>query len=464
MKEDKIRNAFKNLNPDSDQKEKVWQKIELVGERKKMLRRSIWKTVAAAVLVIVVTGVAVNQFTDGAVIAAIRHVCGWDKKSEDIIGRVKDVRVATKAVFAPEICELTKERLIFGTDSGLLIYNRDQKQLQATIDLQEIGCIYFDGEQKRTHIYAEKENLYVFNTENDKIFGAVYCYDLKQDTMNLKVSNKITDSKDISECWKKWKKQNHEYLRETYEDFFKDSEDLEKELKEENQLFSENSYLWLDKKEEKLSCLLVSHEGKYTLLTKDIAAGSISKEELSIVNENQESTTSTFTGDLPKFVYDGKNAILRAIMNESYQEIVRWDGADVGEILIPTPMIVEIKTEGNEKIVFGSFWYFGFYKNGDILESMSGGESNAACIHLKKQGNEYKVTKIERTGDGGMKREDMIRITKKYPGLCEKMLDASIDDERLEKIMKKWIRYYVRKNHLNVKYYKEIGWDPVKIQ
>lgn len=285
----------------------------------------------------------------------------------------------------------------------------------------------------------------------------------RQDQMNLQVSAQITDKEDIKQYYKKWKKRYSEYSKNTYENLMDESEDLEKKLKAGVQITSENAYLWLDNnKKQKLSCLVVSSEGKYSLLTRDMNTSMISEEDLNIVSENSETTTSASTGDLPKFVYDGKDAILRGIMNDSYKEIVQWDGAETGEILIPSPTIIETITEGKETLVFGSFWYYGYYKNGDILESMSGGESNAACIHLKKRGDDYKVIKIERTGDGGMKRDDLIRITKKYPGLYDKIMDAW-DDKRLEKTREKWIRYYVKKNHVNVRYYKDSGWDPVEI-
>lgn len=464
MKEDRIRKAFENLNPRLDQKEKVWERIEMMEKRKKPKGKNVWKIAAAVILTVVITGVVVNRFTDGAVIAAIRQVCGWDKKSEDIVGKVKDVRIATKSVYAPELCEITKERLIFGTDSGLVIYDRTEKQVQATVDLQEINCIYFDGDQKKTHVYVEGSKLYVFNTENGKIFGTAFCYNLKQDTMNLQVSAQITDNETMKQYYKKWKKQYNEYSRNTYENLMDETDALEKKLKEGQQISSENSYLWLDNnKKQKLSCLVVSNDGKYSLFTKDMDTDTISEEKINIVSGESETAASASTGDLTKFVYDGKDAILRAIMNDAYQEIVQWDGAETGEILIPSPTIVKTVTEGKETLVFGWFWYYGYYKNGDILESMSGGESNAACIHLKKQGDDYKVTKIERTGEGGMRRDDLLRITKKYPGLYDKIMNAYMDDKHLEKTREKWIRYYVKKNHLNVRYYKDSGWDPVEI-
>ena len=464
MKEDRITKAFEKLNPRLDQKEKVWERIEAMEDRKNIKEKNVWKVAAAVILTVVITTVVVNRFTDGAVIAAIRQVCGRDKKSEEIVGKVKDARIATKSVYAPEVCEITKERLIFGTDSGLVIYDRTENRVQATVDLQEIDCIYFDGDQKQTHIYVEENKLYVFNTENRKPFGIAYCYNLKQDQMNLQISAQITDKEDIKQYYKKWKKRYREYSKNTYENLMDDSGDLEKKLKAGMQITSENAYLWLDNnKAQKLSCLVVSNEGKYSLFTRDMDTGVISEEGLNIVSENLENTTSSSTGDLTKFVYDGKDEILRAIMNDAYKKIVQWDGAENGEILIPAPTIVETITAGKETLVFGWFWYYGYYKNGDILESMSGGESNAACIHLEKQGDGYKVTKVERTGDGGMRRDDLIRITKKYTGLYDKMMDVYMDDNRLKKTREKWIRYYVKKNHVNVRYYKDSGWDPVEI-
>ena len=130
-----------------------------------------------------------------------------------------------------------------------------------------------------------------------------------------------------------------------------------------------------------------------------------------------------------------------------------------GEILIPAFIIAKKVEKEDELLVFGNFWTHGFVLNGKMLEVASGGD-NPACFHLKQTEDGYEVTEVEQAVDGSDLEESIKAFTKAYPGVYKKLMNGQ---EGREEAIREYLRMYVGSNQLDIQYYKEFGWDPVKI-
>ena len=113
--------------------------------------------------------------------------------------------------------------------------------------------------------------------------------------------------------------------------------------------------------------------------------------------------------------------------------------------------------------MFGNFHWYTYHKIGNILESNSGGEY-PACFHLKKVGDGFEVVGVDKAGDAEEYAKGIKQFTKGYTGLYEKYMDWEYNEPLIEKAKKEYIKMYISQNSLDVKYYKDYGWDPVKIE
>ena len=91
------------------------------------------------------------------------------------------------------------------------------------------------------------------------------------------------------------------------------------------------------------------------------------------------------------------------------------------DVFIPAPVIFGIREKGGETLVFGNFWIFGYDLSGATLICESGG-AMPACFHLAKDGDSYKVTKVEQAEDGAGFTDSIEKMTKGYKKIRKKML------------------------------------------
>ena len=66
-----------------------------------------------------------------------------------------------------------------------------------------------------------------------------------------------------------------------------------------------------------------------------------------------------------------------------------------------------------------------------------------------------------RTGDGSEYVKGIKEFCKGYPGMARKYFDY--EGKEREEARTALIRMYVKDNDLDIKYYKDYGWDPVPV-
>ena len=203
---------------------------------------------------------------------------------------------------------------------------------------------------------------------------------------------------------------------------------------------------------QRISYLTVDEKG-YFINTYNKEKEFVDKVELVLA----DSETQTEEATLPTFVYIGNDPAIEAIWNYYHEDMIH--SIEDGEILIPAFIIAKKVEKEDELLVFGNFWTHGFVLNGKMLEVSSGGD-NPACFHLKPTENGYEVMSIEKAEDGSDFDESIKASTKGYPGVYKKLMNGQ---EGREEAIREYLRMYVESNQLDIQYYKEFGWDPVKI-
>ena len=171
---------------------------------------------------------------------------------------------------------------------------------------------------------------------------------------------------------------------------------------------------------------------------------------------------------LPTFSYTGDDPVLATIcayMMES-DEGQGYYRSSEASAYIPAPVIYDVKQIDDDLMVFCNLWSYVYYQNGNTLECESGGESPARLrLHPDADApGGYQVIEDIRTGDGADYYEGIKEFCKGYPGMADKYFnyDESTIDTR-ESIRTILIRMYVQDNGLDIKYYKDYGWDPVPV-
>jgi RNA polymerase sigma factor (sigma-70 family) len=199
-------------------------------------------------------------------------------------------------------------------------------------------------------------------------------------------------------------------------------------------------------------------EGEYELYIYETDTKSFLETVIALDVDTQE--TEQIEQTLPKFVYTGEDKAIQAICE--YLAETEEEEDDENSVWIPSFVIFKEAKAKGEYLVFGNFWSDSYKLTGNILESTSGGEM-PACFHLIKDGEGYQVASVEQAGDGTNYAKDIKNFTKGYWGLYRKYMDYEAIQEARDKAQKEYLQMYVRDNQLDVKYFKEFGWDPVEI-
>ena len=133
------------------------------------------------------------------------------------------------------------------------------------------------------------------------------------------------------------------------------------------------------------------------------------------------------------------------------------------DVSIPCPIIVAEDESNKDDIrIWGDFWMFNYDLNGDTLECASGG-SYPGCLHVKDVLDDprgYVVTDFEIVGDGSDFTPTAKKIFGKY---YDKFIKIQSDDKERDKVRAQIIANYVSENSLDIKAFKDYGWDPVKL-
>lgn len=352
-------------------------------------------------------------------------------------------------------------------------YICDLSMLSAQTTLKD--AVISDGEQKLNTDFISTETL-------DNVGYLTY----------------TTDKKEIRAIYDLWLEYENTHIYDTFDSFYGSDFLNEENDKYYDMNYSRNCLLWSDKSgKNMLSCLVVYDNTDYELHTSQ-PDGTLTCEKLDLtivsnVNDNDpshstghsEQTIDGQTADgqphedptcnttetsalLPAFSYTGDDAVLETIcayMMES-DEGQGYYRSSEASVYIPAPVIYDVIQKDDDLMVFCNLWSYVYYRSGNTLECESGGESPARLrLHpdVDAPGG-YQVIEDIRTGDGSDYYEGIKTFCKGYPGMAEKYFDY--DDPTIdtrESIRTTLIRMYVQDNDLDIKYYKDYGWDPVPV-
>ena len=131
-----------------------------------------------------------------------------------------------------------------------------------------------------------------------------------------------------------------------------------------------------------------------------------------------------------------------------------------GELCIPTLMIVSAQEiSADQAWVWGDFWIWWYNLEGDTLMTVSGGNHSGLMTVLQQDGK-FQITSFEQTVDGAGYDASARRIFRSHYDVYQNM--HSNQDVR-EAVRQEQLSEYVRSHNLNVYYYKDYGWDAVKL-
>ena len=136
------------------------------------------------------------------------------------------------------------------------------------------------------------------------------------------------------------------------------------------------------------------------------------------------------------------------------------EGYPDAEYNIPIVSIIGTDdSNASDILVWGDFWVLNYNGEGDTLKAASGG-NYPGLIHLKKDGDEYEVVKMDTVADGGNFESSAKEI---FGDKYDAFMKVNGDSEAREKLRAEIIANFVKANGLNFTKYQDEGWDPVDI-
>ena len=131
-----------------------------------------------------------------------------------------------------------------------------------------------------------------------------------------------------------------------------------------------------------------------------------------------------------------------------------------GQLCIPTLMIVRVDdTDPDKQLVWGDFWVWWYDLQGDTLMTVSGG-NHSGLMTIARQDGALTVTSFEQTVDGAGNDASARRIFGSHYDIYQNM--HSNQDVR-EAVRQEQMAEYVSSHDLDIHYYKDYGWDAVKL-
>jgi len=162
---------------------------------------------------------------------------------------------------------------------------------------------------------------------------------------------------------------------------------------------------------------------------------------------------------LPAYKYPGTEEMYAEITDY----LIKTCGSHFEKAGVCIPYFEKVAVDDSNKddiIFYGSFWVDNFDQKGDTLECVSGGHFPGA-IHLKKLDKGYDVSKMDSVEDGSNFDPSAKKIYGKY---YDDFMKIYSDNDANQKVRKQFISDYVKANNLDIKAYKDYGWDPVSLE
>ncbi len=169
---------------------------------------------------------------------------------------------------------------------------------------------------------------------------------------------------------------------------------------------------------------------------------------------------------LPAYRYTGEDpvegAIANALAGSEYMEMYL---TEPGCVCIPCPVILRTEmTDETHAKVYGIFWTLNYIQVDDILLNISGGE-HAGIAKLEKEGEAWRVTELEETGEGEEYEADIRRFANGDQQLIKAYQAGSdLSEEPQMSIRKRFIREYAEENNLKVNAFMDPYWDPIPLE
>ena len=172
------------------------------------------------------------------------------------------------------------------------------------------------------------------------------------------------------------------------------------------------------------------------------------------------------TAALPAYVYTGEDPIEGAIA-DMLAESGRGEDflTEPGYVMIPCVIIHRTEMEGDARAkVYCTLWVMNYVLRGEVLETLSGGET-AAVVTLEQADGVWKVTALAEAGEGS----EYVRDVEHFAGGDKELEQLYFAGEDLgtegnEAIRNRFIRDYAEANDLAVTAWQDFGWDPVPLQ
>lgn len=357
-------------------------------------------------------------------------------------------------VYMSDIYYCSGDYIMFANLGGLIIYDRTNQKIASVIDLQELDCNSFDTDTRITRIMPTDEGILIFNEKNGKVEENAYrcTWENGMERPDIQLE-KLSDTQDREKVLEKWKIYSDGHIKGTWENFSHILLGYDANTRK----YSCDSIGWQDGNGSVFDSFLLKlqddGEDQYYIVSVD-GNGERKFEKLEIAFAVRQET-------LPKFAYTGNDEILKALCAYGLEEYgtVISDGA----VKMVFPCIYTTVEQGNETIVFLNLWEQEYIRVGNVLQDTAGGE-NPMRVTLERTEDGYRVTNALKAGDGDKYLEDIEDFTEGYDGIRDMYLDYEKNRELRNQVMKDLIKMYVKDNHLDIKYFKEYGWDKVEIQ
>ena len=382
--------------------------------------------------------------------------------------------------YAPDLLVCNQDYLAFANLKGMIIYDRRNEKAASVINLQEMDCNNFLSDSRHTCVIAEKNEILIFNMKFGKIEKNYYRCSFPNGLEEPRSEMLETKGKK-----RMLKKKYQDYQKKRQES---DYEEMHEKYIEKWSHYSEYGIRWNNEQGEQIqSTMLVEYsnfekqEIYYSVLQENLNQGTWEKQKLNI---DVTAEAGSDAEKLPVYQYTGKNEIKKAIYNYvstglpenraiyNHVSIYDWSqkienaSKNDSDVLIPyLTNSYGVYDKGDSVVFFGNMIIEQYVQVGDILESMSGGEIYFKAV-LEKEREGYSVKKFKIADRDGAELWDSIKkLMKGYPE-AKKRLDASAskwDEEKIEKERTRVIKQYVKNNGLIIRYYKDYGWDKVKL-
>ena len=505
-----INEALDSLIPDDQQKKDIWERIESCADVYNMAPASVSevrakgtgskaagsilaKIAAIAAALVLVFGCA-TWFTSqneelpsltGYVYAAENRAT--DMTADEILVFTGDPEEQLGLdVYAPAIYYLDSDMLIFGNGTGLVIYNTAEGKVTGLVDMQAICSGYYNTDTIKTHVLVQDNRLIVYNTKSsggsltenagddyvntpEKLepWGYYHIFDLSQTKNDATLMDCIEsgDSKDkIRDFIEAGSAYENEHLLDAFDNMaYIQSDEMDDIVGYSLGSYSEYAFVsGADDKSLMKSVLVCRNKADHTYelcseTEKKGEAPVFTRLNLGITDAMREEVSEL--NRLPEYKYNGDDPALGVICEYLAGEYAQENYITGKCVAIPAPTIYRQEKVNGELLVFGYFWTDTYCKNGNTLISVSGG-ALPGCFHLVKDGDTYKISRIDAAEDGELYEESIRKMTEGFPGLYEMFFSGDNLDEQ---VRKEAINDYVLSNGLGIDYYKDYGWDPVAL-